>query len=178
MLKKLNMVIGAFFSEIGNDILKYFISFDKNSESLSESFKISAAWTEKDFKNAALSVNSHDSRVISTGNDIENLKQFMGERRMFLMTMISNPNLMEHESFTELLWSVFHLADELSKRENIQNLSAHDIEHLNFDIKRAYILLVNEWLSYMKHLKEDYPYLYSLAVRTNPFNKNPKAEIE
>jgi hypothetical protein len=52
------------------------------------------------------------------------------------------------------------------------------MEHLNFDIKRAYILLVNEWLSYMKHLKEDYPYLYSLAVRTNPFNKNPKAEIE
>jgi hypothetical protein len=26
-----------------------------------------------------------------------------------------------------------------------------------------------EWLAYMKHLKHAYPYLFSLAMRTNPF---------
>jgi hypothetical protein len=25
------------------------------------------------------------------------------------------------------------------------------------------------WLDYMRHLKADYPYLFSLAIRTNPF---------
>jgi hypothetical protein len=29
----------------------------------------------------------------------------------------------------------------------------------------------------MKHLKNSYPYLFSLAVRTNPFDPNAKAEI-
>jgi len=39
-------------------------------------------------------------------------------------------------------------------------------------MKRAYILLVSQWLNYMKHLKSDYPYLFSLAVRMNPFDPN------
>jgi hypothetical protein len=45
-----------------------------------------------------------------------------------------------------------------------------DYEHLSGDIKRAYIMLITEWVAYMKHLKGSYPYLFPLAVRTNPFN--------
>jgi hypothetical protein len=39
-------------------------------------------------------------------------------------------------------------------------------------MKRAYLLLISEWLAYLKHLKENYPYLFSLSVRTNPFDPN------
>jgi hypothetical protein len=49
---------------------------------------------------------------------------------------------------------------------------------LNVDIKRVYQLLVREWLSHMEHLKSDYPYLFSLAVRTNPFNPEASAEVK
>jgi hypothetical protein len=83
---------------------------------------------------------------------------------------LENPNLLEHESFTDLLWSVFHLTEELIYRANIRQLPETDYEHLASDIKRAYTLLVFEWLSYLKHLKDDYPYLFSLMVRTNPFD--------
>jgi hypothetical protein len=41
-----------------------------------------------------------------------------------------------------------------------------------------HLLLVREWLSHMEHLKVDYPYLFSLAVRTNPFDPNASAEVE
>lgn len=34
------------------------------------------------------------------------------------------------------------------------------------------ILLAGEWLAYMGHLRESYPYLFSLAARTNPFDRN------
>ena len=43
------------------------------------------------------------------------------------------------------------------------------------DMNRAYRLLLLEWLEHMNHLQEDYPYLFSLAVRTNPFN--PEASV-
>jgi hypothetical protein len=43
------------------------------------------------------------------------------------------------------------------------------------DIKRTYVALIDRWLPYMKHLKETYPYLFSLAVRTNPFD--PEASV-
>jgi hypothetical protein len=29
----------------------------------------------------------------------------------------------------------------------------------------------------MQHLKTDYPYLFSLAVRTNPFDPDAKVEV-
>jgi hypothetical protein len=29
----------------------------------------------------------------------------------------------------------------------------------------------------MQHLQEDYPYLFSLAVRTNPFDPDAKVEV-
>jgi len=47
-----------------------------------------------------------------------------------------------------------------------------DYEHLAGDIKRSYILLVHQWLDYMKHLKDNYPYLFSLAMRVNPFDQD------
>lgn len=93
------------------------------------------------------------------------------------MSLLGNPNLLEHEAFTELLWAVFHLAEELGNRRDVSSLPQSDYDHLIGDIKRVYVLLGAEWLSYMRHLQENYPYLFSLAVRTNPFNPAARAEI-
>ncbi|MDD4202454.1 MAG: hypothetical protein PHQ52_03215 [Candidatus Omnitrophica bacterium] len=52
-----------------------------------------------------------------------------------------------------------------------------DKEHIKIDLARAYKALIKEWVFYMEHLSKDYPYLYSFAVRKNPFNKNACVEI-
>jgi len=86
--------------------------------------------------------------------------------------------LLEHETFTKLLWAVFHFSEELECRTDIKQLPETDLEHLAGDIKRVYSLLIVHWISYMKHLQEDYPYLFSLAVRTNPFNPGASPEVK
>jgi len=91
---------------------------------------------------------------------------------------LENPNLLEHESFTELLRAVFHLAEELANRNDVWQLPMSDKEHLAGDIKRAYVLLVAEWLDYMKYLKDNYPYLFALAMRTNPFDQEASAVVK
>ena len=63
------------------------------------------------------------------------------------------------------------MTEELEKRKDFKKLPGSDIEHLAGDIKRAYVLIVNGWLDYMKYLKNNYPYLFSLAMRTNPFDE-------
>ena len=88
------------------------------------------------------------------------------------MRLLNNPNLLEHDSFTDLLWAVFHLTAELAHRKDLGSLPETDCEHIAGDIKRAYSSLAHEWLNYMKHLKNNYPYLFSLAIRTNPFDVN------
>jgi hypothetical protein len=59
----------------------------------------------------------------------------------------------------------------------VDSLSEADAAHLAGDIRRAYGLLVIEWLSYMRHLREDYPYLFSLAARMNPFDPEASPEV-
>jgi hypothetical protein len=106
------------------------------------------------------------------------MRVFLLEKRDFLLRLLENPNLLEHESFTDLLWAVFHLTEELAHRPKCRELHPRDREHLGKDIQRAYVLLIREWLGYMRHLKNNYPYLFSLAVRVNPFDPNASAEIK
>jgi hypothetical protein len=72
---------------------------------------------------------------------------------------------------------VFHLTEELAVRKDLMTIPDSDLQHLTNDTKRAYTLFIREWLNYMKHLKDDYPYLFSLAVRTNPFNPDAVPEV-
>jgi len=84
---------------------------------------------------------------------------------------------LEHESFTDQLWAVFHLTEELAYRSRLDDLPESDCAHINGDIKRVYLSLIIEWLAYLKHLKSDYPYLFSLALRLNPFDPLSTVEV-
>ncbi|MDA8078430.1 MAG: hypothetical protein M0Z79_05770 [Nitrospiraceae bacterium] len=126
--------------------------------------------TYQEFQAAAAFAKSTDLRIDSRAADLNSLKELLETKRQFLLSLLANPNLLEHDSFTDLLWAVFHLAEELSARKSLEGLPRVDYDHLSGDIKRAYSQLLAEWLFYMRHLKEDYPYLFSLAVRTNPLD--------
>ena len=102
---------------------------------------------------------------------LENLHSFLKEHRQFLLRLLENPTVLEHESFTELLRALFHLSEELAARKELKQLPVTDYEHLAGDIKRAYGQFVHQWLDYMQYLQKNYPYLFSLAVRTNPFDE-------
>jgi len=178
MLNKLNMVIGAFFSEVGTPLLKYFTEFDTNAGRLSKHLIVDNDWSPEHFTQMQVVLQKHDHIIDSRIGNLQGLQSFVVDKRAFLLRLLENPNLLEHEKFTELLWAVFHLAEELSCRTSVTDLPDTDYHHLSGDIKRAHRLLVREWLSHMEHLKNDYPYLFSLAVRTNPFDPNASAEVK
>ncbi len=170
MLKKLNMVIGAFFSEVGAKLLTYFSEGDPELDKIRKEILISDNWNDEEFFDLNIRLKNHNCEIDIRKVDLEQLRSFLIEKRNFLLRLLENPNLMEHESFTELLWAVFHLTEELSRRGDLSQLPDTDYNHLAGDIKRAYTTLIHQWLDYMKHLKDDYPYLFSLAMRTNPFD--------
>ncbi|MFX4262089.1 hypothetical protein ACOBQJ_07800 [Pelotomaculum propionicicum] len=178
MLKKLNMVIGVFYSEVGTVLLKLLTPYNTNSLQSGGDLDFNSGWTRREYDNAVNIVKNYDYKIESRAGDLTDLKVFLGEKRDFLLRLLENPNLLEHETFTDLLWAVFHLNDELAHRKSLTGLHNADYNHISNDIKRAYTLLLTEWLSYMSHLKSDYPYLYSLAVRTNPFDPDASPEIK
>lgn len=173
--QKLNMVIGVFFSEVGTHLMGDGFRFVKDRDDLSAAMRITPHWQGEDFRRAADSLKRHELQIDSRGGDLDALHDFLVRQRQFMLGLMGNPNLLEHDEFTDLLWAVFHLIEELEARQNFIGLPEADLDHLSGDIKRAYVNLLRQWLVYMQHLKNDYPYLFSLAVRTNPLN--PEARV-
>ena len=177
-LEKLNMVIGAFFSEAGTELLTYLSDIDPKLEEIRGKLVVSDDWSKTQFQACCSDLKNHDYKVEIQKVNLENLKRFLTGKKEFLLGLLVNPNLLEHETFTDLLQAVFHLTEELAHREDITQVSDKDLEHLSVDIKRVYGLLVYEWLVYMEHLKDNYPHLFSLAMRMNPFDQEASPEFK
>jgi len=170
-MKKLNMVIGVFFSETGNRLIRIFAQADPRFEEIQKGLIITEKWTHEDFQKVSEHLRGLKYGVEVAQTDLAALKGFLLKQRDFLVRLLENPTLLEHESFTDLLRAVFHLAEELAYRDDLSQSPGTDRAHLEGDINRAYHLLVHQWLDYMEYLKMNYPYLFSLAMRTNPFDR-------
>jgi hypothetical protein len=175
MLYKLNMVIGAFFSEIGNYLLADLIKRFDNREEISRNLNVKGNWTVKDFKQADAFANHLKIDLDIRKIDLEGLKKYLSQKRVYLLTLLENPNLLEHDRFTDLLWATTHLDEELEARESLKDLPEADLQHLTVDLERMYDHLASEWLDYVQHLKATYPFLFSLVLRTHPFQEKPSA---
>lgn len=178
ILEKLNMVIGSFFSEVGTRLLKTFSSLDPDSDRIRQDLTVATDWPQERFSDVSKRLKDYEYKLEPAKDDLEDLQSFLIGKRDFLLRLLENPNLLEHESFTDLLWAVFHLTDELAYRVDVRRLPESDYEHLTGDMQRAYAFLVSEWLAYMKHLRDNYPYLFSLSMRTNPFDPTASVVVE
>jgi len=175
--RRLNMIVGVFFTEVGNEMLNMFTKFDPGINDIRKDCLLNQDCSETDFTSLRKKLQWYKCTIDPKLVDLGKLSEFLTQKGDLLLRQIENPGLIEHESFAELLWSVIHLRDELMSRKSLANLSEADIEHLANDTERAYDALVRRWVDYLHHLKRSYPYLFSLAIRKNPFSDQPAAEI-
>jgi hypothetical protein len=172
-LQKLNMVVGAFFTEVGNYLLNHLLKHFDNKADISEHLNITDSWTKKEFRRAAEYAYHLNVELDCHNIDLRELKVYLSQRREFLLTLLGNPSLLEHDRFTALLWAVTHLDEELDARPSVSDLPDEDLGHIAGDIQRLYDHLASEWLDYVEHLKANYPFLFSLILRTHPFQEHP-----
>lgn len=177
-LEKINIVIGTFFSEIGTGLLVYFSNVDPKLNKIRKDLIVTNNWSEQEFINVNKNLRKYDYVVEIDKVHLEELRLYLMKKRDFLLRLLENPTLLEHEAFTDLLRAVFHLTEELQSRKSGIELPPNDYMHLAGDIKRVYSLLVQQWLDYMKYLKVNYPYLFSLAMRTNPFDQEASPVVQ
>ena len=169
-MEKLNIIIGVFFSEAGTKLLTYFINYDPEIEDISRKLAITGEWSDKEFLTADKLIRTHGYNIDKNKVDFEGLHHFLQDKSNLFLRLMENQNLLEHESFTDLLRAILHLKEELLSRDSFTGLPDTDYIHMSGDIKRVYGILTPQWLNYMRYLKNSYPYLFSLAARMNPFN--------
>jgi len=177
-VKKINMVLGVFFSEIGTHLLAVFSSYDPDLDGLRRHLQIGPGWSAREFRAVQREIDRHRCKIDTTRVQLTALRDLLAGRRNFLVRLLENPVLIEHEAFAETLLAIFHLTEELAYRTDIDNTPEADAKHLAGDISRAYQSLLSRWLYYMENLEEHYPYLFSLALRVNPFNPQASPVIE
>ncbi|MDP2719491.1 MAG: potassium channel family protein [Dehalococcoidia bacterium] len=176
--QRLNMLIGVFFTEVGTQLLRHFVEYDPNISSIRQELGINENWSEVEFTALKRQLRRYKYSIDPKLMELEKVSKFLKEKGDLLLRQIENPDLIEYEALSELLWAVVHLRDEFMSRRSLSDLPEPDLAHLANDATRAYGHLVKEWLEYLQHMKRRYPYLYSLAIRTNPFSENPSAIIK
>jgi hypothetical protein len=172
IFKKLNMVIGIFFSEVGLELLSRFAKFVDNCNELEKKLRIQPGWKEKDFAVAMNAATEFKYKIIDFDiNELVELRTYLSSKHPFMLRLLENTTLLEHERFTDLMWAISHLTEELEFRgDKIYHLPQTDISHLRIDLQRAFSQLIQVWIAYNQHLKDSYPFLFSLYSRINPMN--------
>jgi voltage-gated potassium channel len=173
--EKLHMVTSLFFSELGNRLLGRFAGMDTGLDMKQRDLTVSTEWDTPRFRDKRRRLDAYSYAVNLEAEDLEEIHRILEARADLLLRLLENPLVIEHGSFSDLLRAVFHLRDELMNRRSFAALPEADRRHLAGDVARIYRLLLGEWLSTMHYLKENYPFLFSLALRTNPFD--PEASV-
>jgi hypothetical protein len=174
---KMNMVIGAFYSAVGRPLLQALLDLETDRAAVAAQAAVAPDWSERQIQGAAAWARRHRFPLHSDLVGLGALRDLLAQHREFLLRLLENPILLEHEAFTELLWAVFHLEEELSARPDLQACPPSDLEHLVGDAERAYARVLAQWLDYMIHLRRSYPFLFSFAARTNPLREDARAEV-
>lgn len=176
-LEKTNMLVGLFYTEMGTSLLSISSRLDPGREELARLITGDGGEVVPNPASVSAALESRTYSLDCRELDLASLRDTLGAKLDFLTLLLQNPDLEEHSRFTELLQALLHFWQELSHREILCDLPRADAAHLSGDLNRVYRLLVMEWVIYLGKLKAHYPYLYSLAVRTNPFDEKASVTI-
>jgi hypothetical protein len=166
--KKINVIISTFFTEAGMQIMTAMSEFNRNHTELSNIIKTNDLNKDNESQMRAL-VKSFKYDMYADPAKLVKLAELLAERKSFMLSLLENSNLLEHDSFTDMIWAVFHVADELQNRGDLTMLPEADIKHISNDLLRAYPALIQQWVGYIVYLRDEYPFLYEAAKKRSPY---------
>ncbi len=89
-MEKLNMVIGAFFSEVGSKLLEILSGLDPETEKLHRELAAEVNAADQELQRVAGWLARHDFRIEAHNLDWQALKTFLVEKRDFLLRLLEN----------------------------------------------------------------------------------------
>ena len=168
-IEKTRMLAGTFFSEFGMSFLEIVCDSVNEKMTVAGFLDFEKFESVSDFSNSSKKLGETNLSMSCSDEVFSRIRKLLIDKKNTLLIISSNPSLLEHESFTDMLWAVFHLSDELCSRGETDELSQADINHLNADTARAVKVVLLNWICQNEYLKREYPYFYRFEVMKNPF---------
>jgi voltage-gated potassium channel len=175
---RVNTLIELFFSEVGSQLLRILSNADPGLDALRPDLAVDLARPDGGLARLRRTLVGHSFALSPERLELESLNVLLGGQAELVTRLLENPNLSENEEVTEMLRATFHLRQELKARTSLTALPRTDLEHLTNDAKRIYRPAAEQWLAHITYLRKNYPYLFSISVRTNPFAQSSSAEVK
>ncbi len=163
-VEKTRMLTSSFFTEIGARLTMSILKIAEPKETISSIIAMRCS-TEMDLKDRQNLIREMPIKIHLNEEIYEESRNMILGSRTALLVLASNPLLLEHEEFTDLLWALFHLIDEYRLREEFDQFSPEDLHHIEQDYTEVMKLLLVNYLANAKYLQEVYPNLYMTAAR-------------
>ena len=93
---------------MGAGLLTMLSELDPDTENLQKIFGNERGSPEEELRQVSHWLSSYKHNLDESEVDWEGMKVFLVGKRNFLLRLLENGNLLEHESFTDMLWAVFH----------------------------------------------------------------------
>ncbi len=163
-LAKTQMLTSVFFTELGAELMFSLVGVTKGKEKIVAIFENAEINDCKSLEVVQNQLREVDIDVSVSEETYHRLVEMIRAKRDELLTITSNPLLLDHESFTDLLWGIFHLMDEARLRGEYSAMSAADRRHMEVDFTLTLKLLLVNWAGNILYTKMNYPNYYSATV--------------
>lgn len=173
--KKINVIIGVFFSESGTIILSELVKYDKSLEEFKKNFGTIKCLGKECLEKFREELKDYNPEIEICSCELKKLNTLLDSHRKGLVELLTNSFLKEDEFFSEVLMELIHLNDELRLRYD-EEMKEYEINHIKDDLIEAYKVLGMQWCDYMIHLYDFYPQLFQLAAVNSPFDNKSKEE--
>ena len=97
-MQKMNMVIGAFFSEFGTELLRFLYLSDPQAMELRETVEASGDLSAKELKLLLRKLDNYPFKVNLDRGNLGVLRDLLTSRRGFMVRLLENPSLLENEN--------------------------------------------------------------------------------
>lgn len=174
--KKINIIIGSFYYEVGIDIISILTKGDNNIEAIREYTIIKSDWVEPDFERLKVLLENHYCDLDISKIQIENIYEILDSKDEFILNLMTNVSINDCDDFNELLITMLHLRDEFQGKYYNGELKNCEANYIKKDLCKAYRYLIIQWIDYIKSLKEYYPFLYEKALKSSPFDNRSEEE--
>ena len=121
-MEKLNMVIGTFFSTLGTPLIARLTGADDTIGPVKERLVVTANWNAAMFYEMRKCLDEYACSVSILRINLEDLRAFLIDHEEFLLRIVENPMVFEHESFTDLILALNHLTEEMKARGDLSAL--------------------------------------------------------
>lgn len=154
-IERTKMLTSAFFTEVGEELLQLLVEASDSYKQMTDLFDDvpDEAELKMHIKDMKLHVKLTSERAIELRNTLD-------VHYMFITINASNPALLEHEKYTDMLWSIYHLRDELKMRD-LDRMTKEERKHLEIDATRVLNNLLINWVSHVRYVQKEYPYFYA-----------------